>query len=175
MLRAAYYAMCDFIDVQVGRMLESLRKTGQLENTIVIFHSDHGESLGDHGVYLKGPYFYESGIRVPLIISRPDSFLEGVTCEALVELLDIAPTLLEACGLPPAPGMQGYSMLRLLTGEAPSTISATAYFPKSTPIRRTPNRIHTVPWCLTAGTNRQRFTPSPHATAKAPFTGNCTT
>lgn len=119
MLRAAYYAMCDFIGVQVGRMLESLRKTGQLENTIVIFHSDHGESLGDHGVYLKGPYFYESGIRVPLIISRPDSFLEGVTCEALVELLDIAPTLLEACGLPPCPGMQGYSMLRLLTGEAP--------------------------------------------------------
>ena len=119
MIRAAYYAMCDFIDVQVGRMLDCLEKTGQLDNTIVIFHSDHGESLGDHGIYLKGPYFYESGVHVPLIISCPKRFQAGVSSRALVELTDIAPTLLEAAGLPYKRGMQGKSLYGLLSGSAP--------------------------------------------------------
>ncbi len=64
---AAYYAMVELIDLQVGRMLDALERTGQLENTLVIFMSDHGEMLGDHGIYLKGPYFYEPAIHVPLI------------------------------------------------------------------------------------------------------------
>src|SRR3546814_9664999 len=67
LVRAAYWAMCDLIDQQVGRMLDALDRTGQRENTIVIFMSDHGELLGDHGIYLKGPYFYEPAVRVPLI------------------------------------------------------------------------------------------------------------
>src|SRR5690606_30702917 len=70
-VRAAYWAMIDLIDAQVGRMLDALEETGQLENTIVIFMSDHGEMLGDHGIYLKGPYFYEPAIKVPLIVSMP--------------------------------------------------------------------------------------------------------
>ena len=71
LVRAAYWAMCDLIDVQVGRMLDKLEETGQRENTLVIFMSDHGEMLGDHGIYLKGPYFYEAAIHVPLIVSWP--------------------------------------------------------------------------------------------------------
>ena len=53
-IRAAYWAMIDVIDTQIGRLLNFLEETGQRENTIVIFTSDHGEMLGDHGIYLKG-------------------------------------------------------------------------------------------------------------------------
>lgn len=119
LIRAAYWAMCDFIDVQVGRILDYLEKSGQLENTIILFHSDHGENLGDHGMYLKGPYFYENCVHVPLIVSWKDKFLSGVTSDAFVELTDLAPTLLEACGLPQEKGMQGRSLYDLLTGKAP--------------------------------------------------------
>ena len=120
MIRAAYYAMVDFLDVQVGRLLCYLEESGQLEDTIILFHSDHGESLGDHGMYLKGAYFYEGSVHVPLIISQKGRFRQGTVSNALVELTDLAPTLLDACGLPACPGMQGRSLLPLLTGEAPA-------------------------------------------------------
>jgi arylsulfatase A-like enzyme len=118
LLRAAYWAMIDLIDAQVGRMLDALEATGQLENTIIIFMSDHGEMLGDHGIYLKGPFFYEPAIRVPLIIAGP-GIESGRRSKALVELADLAPTLLEAAGLDRHPGMQGCSLWPLLSGQAP--------------------------------------------------------
>ncbi len=118
LVRAAYWAMIDLIDEQVGRMLEALEASGQLENTIVIFTSDHGEMLGDHGIYLKGPYFYEPAIRVPLIISWQGVVEAGQRSRGLVELADLAPTLLDAAGLERHPGMQSQSIWPLLTGEA---------------------------------------------------------
>lgn len=118
MLRAAYWAMCDLIDDQVGRMLAALERTGQRENTIVVFQTDHGEMLGDHGIYLKGPYFYEPAVRVPLIVSWPGTLEPGRRSRALVEYADLAPTLLDAAGLPRQPGMQGRSLWPLLTGAA---------------------------------------------------------
>lgn len=119
MLRAAYWAMCDLIDVQVGRILAALERTGQRENTIVVFMSDHGEMLGDHGIYLKGPYFYEPAVHVPLIISWPGVVAAGRRVPALVEYVDLAPTLLDAVGLPARSGMQGRSLWPVLTGDAP--------------------------------------------------------
>lgn len=118
LVRAAYWAMCDLIDKQVGRMLEALERTGQLENTLVIFMSDHGEMLGDHGIYLKGPYFYDPAVRVPLIFSQPGTIKPGRESHALIELVDLAPTLLEAAGLPRYPGMQGHSLWPALHGQA---------------------------------------------------------
>lgn len=118
LVRAAYYAMCELVDAQVGRLLSELGKSGQRENTIVLFMSDHGEMLGDHGVYLKGPHFYEPAIRVPLIASWQGHWRENLQSDALVELVDLAPTLLEAAGLPPEPGMQGRSLKALLEGAA---------------------------------------------------------
>ena len=115
LVRAAYWAMCDLIDIQVGRMIEALRQTGQLDNTIIIFMSDHGEMLGDHGIYLKGPHFYEPAIHIPLIISNPPRFAPDRRTSALTELTDLAPTILELAGLPIHPGMQGRSLLPLLT------------------------------------------------------------
>ena len=111
--RAAYWAMCDLIDEAVAEMLAALERTGQRENTLVIFTSDHGELLGDHGMYRKGPFFYEGAIRVPLVISGP-GIEAGVEREALVELSDLAPTILDACGVEHPPGMQARSFWSLL-------------------------------------------------------------
>ena len=116
-MKAAYYAMIEQVDTEVGRMLQALEDSGQADNTIVIYMSDHGEMLGDHGIFLKGPYFYEGAIRVPLMIRWPGKFKAGLKSDALVEMVDLAPTLLEAAGLPPAPGMQGRSLTSLLTGK----------------------------------------------------------
>jgi arylsulfatase len=117
LIRAAYWAMVDLIDDQVGRMLDALNATGQRDNTLVIFMSDHGEMLGDHGIYLKGAYFYEPGIHMPLIISMPGTIQPARRSPALVELVDIAPTLLDAVGLRPHSGVQGRSLWPMLTGE----------------------------------------------------------
>ncbi|MES2393002.1 MAG: sulfatase-like hydrolase/transferase [Acidobacteriota bacterium] len=114
---AAYYAMIEQIDTAVGQMLDALEESGQAENTIVIFMSDHGEMLGDHGLYLKGPYFYDCLTRVPLIVRWPKRFRKGLKVDALVELVDLAPTLLEAAGIPAEVGMQGRSLSHLLTGD----------------------------------------------------------
>ncbi|MBS1815061.1 MAG: sulfatase-like hydrolase/transferase [Acidobacteria bacterium] len=116
-ITAAYYAMIEQVDTEVGRMLKTLEETGQADDTIVIFMSDHGEMLGDHGMYLKGPYFYDCLTRVPLIIRWPKKFKAGLKVDALVEMIDLAPTLIHAAGLPIPSGMQGQSLMPLLTGE----------------------------------------------------------
>lgn len=116
-ITAAYYAMIEQVDTAVGQMLQTLEETGQADNTIVIFMSDHGEMLGDHGLYLKGPFFYDCLTRVPLIIRWPHRFKAGLKVDALVEMIDLAPTLIEAAGIPIPAGMQGRSLAPLLTGQ----------------------------------------------------------
>jgi arylsulfatase len=113
---AAYYAMIEQVDRAVGDMLDALEESGQARDTIVIFMSDHGEMLGDHGIYLKGPYFYDCLTRVPLMIRWPKRYKAGLQTDALVELTDLAPTLLEAAGVPIPRGMQGQPLTQLLTG-----------------------------------------------------------
>jgi len=115
---AKYWAQIELIDENVGRMLEVLEETGQRENTVVIFTSDHGEMAGDHGLNKKGCRFYEGLVRVPLIFSWPGRFKRGLRSEGLVELLDITPTLLELNGLPVPETMHGRSLLPILTGRA---------------------------------------------------------
>lgn len=115
---AAYYAMIEQIDDNVGRILQMLDDTGQRENTIVIFMSDHGELLGDHGMYLKGPHMYDCSIRVPLIISWPGRFKAGLKSDALVELVDLVPTLLTALDMPIPVRVQGRSLYDICTGTA---------------------------------------------------------
>ena len=80
--------------------------------------SDHGEMLGDHGLTRKGCRFYEGLTHVPLIISSPSRFRQGVRSGALVELIDIVPTLLELAGLDVPKDVQGRSLLPILTGES---------------------------------------------------------
>ena len=116
-ITAAYYAMIELIDKQVGRMINALKETEQLENTIIIFMSDHGEMLGDHGFYLKGPHFYDEAVSVPLIFSCKDLIKTNLRANCLVELIDIAPTLLDAAGLDIPNYIQGKSLLPILNGK----------------------------------------------------------
>lgn len=118
-LQAAYYAMIKLIDDRVGDMLDCLDESGQRDDTLVVFTSDHGETLGDHGLIQKGCRFYEGLVRVPLIFSLPGRVLSNLRCDALVELLDLAPTFLELAGVDVPERMQGKSLLPILRGEAP--------------------------------------------------------
>lgn len=111
---ACYYAMIELIDDQLGRIVSTLEDLGQLDNTIIIFMSDHGELLGDHGLIYKGCRFFEALAHVPLVISWPDRIKKGLRSNALVELVDLPQTLLEAVGLPVPKSMQGRSLLPLL-------------------------------------------------------------
>jgi arylsulfatase A-like enzyme len=116
--RARYWAEIELIDENIGRLRETLRQTGQLDNTIIILTSDHGEMLGDHGLRQKGCRFYEGLVRVPLIFSWPARFQQGLRSDALVELTDIVPTLLQTLGLPVASRIQGRCLLPILEGKA---------------------------------------------------------
>ncbi|MES2692407.1 MAG: sulfatase, partial [Verrucomicrobiota bacterium] len=107
-LRRGYYASLAYADAQIGRVLTALDKTGLAKNTVVILWADHGYHLGEHGLWAKTTN-YESDTRVPLIVATPDSRPRGVRTAALVELVDIYPTLVELCGLPARAKLEGRS------------------------------------------------------------------
>ena len=115
-IQALYYAMIAQLDTQFGRLLDYLEKTEQRENTVIIFCSDHGEMLGDHGLLYKGCRFYEGLVRVPLIFSFPE-FQSNAQSDALVELIDMSATILDIAGVKQPKAMQGKSLMSLLKGE----------------------------------------------------------
>ncbi len=108
----AYYASITFIDAQVGRLLDALEKLGLAKNTIIVFWSDHGYSVGQHGQWMKENLF-ESAARTPLIIAVPE-VTKGKSSGRIVELLDVYPTLAELCKLKPPATLQGKSLIPLL-------------------------------------------------------------
>lgn len=116
-IQAAYYGMVAMIDDNVQRLLARLEARGLRENTVVIFTSDHGEFLGDHGFVLKGPMHYESVLRVPFILSCPAHFAQARTVDGPVGLIDLFPTLLELAGVDVPAGTQGRSLVGQLSGE----------------------------------------------------------
>ncbi len=97
--KALAYGMVKGVDDSVGRIMEYLERSGKRENTVVMFLSDHGELMGDHGLYCKGPFHYEGLLRVPMIISWPGKLPAGVRRESLVCMLDFMPTILELAGV----------------------------------------------------------------------------
>ncbi|HEY8477467.1 MAG TPA: sulfatase-like hydrolase/transferase [Chloroflexota bacterium] len=112
--RAGYYAAVSFIDDKVGEVLRVLDELGLRENTIVVYFSDHGEMNGEHGLVRKMT-FYEPSARVPLIISYPKRLPQGRRVGAVVELVDLYPTLAELAGLPAPEGLDGRSLVPLMT------------------------------------------------------------
>ena len=116
MLKACYYAEITLVDEQFGRIIDHLEAIGELDNTLIVFHSDHGEMLGDHGLLYKGCRFYEGLVHVPLIVAGP-GVQQGERSDALVELVDIAPTLLDAAEIDIPESMQGKSLMPLLSGD----------------------------------------------------------
>ncbi|MCY4587040.1 MAG: sulfatase-like hydrolase/transferase [Bryobacterales bacterium] len=97
---AHYYALIDLVDQNVGRVLNTLRETGLEQDTVVVFAADHGEALGDHWMWGKGPYHYDGVVRVPLLIRWPGHSEAGYKHEGVVSYVDVAPTILEIAGLP---------------------------------------------------------------------------
>ena len=95
-------------------MLDTLERLGLAQDTIVVFGTDHGELLGDHGLWLKGPFLYEGLIRVPWLWRWPGVFPEGRVVPAVTSYLDFAQTVLELAGVAADPAMQGASMAPLL-------------------------------------------------------------
>ncbi len=116
-IKACYYAMIELIDDQFKRIVDALKANGQYDNTLIIFTSDHGEMLGDHGLAYKGCRFFEGLVHVPLVISWPARFKHRAPSDALVELVDLAPTLLEAADLPIPDRVHGKSLLSILEGK----------------------------------------------------------
>ena len=98
-ITAHAYGMVTHVDDEVGRVLETLEKTGLRENTVVIFTSDHGELLGKRGLLAKGPTNVEELIRVPLVISCPARFRKGMRVESVVNTLDVPATILSLAGV----------------------------------------------------------------------------
>ena len=97
-MMANYYGMISHVDHHVGRILEGLKQAGLSDNTLVVFASDHGDMLGDHGLYLKGPMFYEGVLRVPLIVAGP-GIPAGREVDTPVSTIDLAATFMQSAGL----------------------------------------------------------------------------
>lgn len=106
-----YYAAISYVDAQIGKVLDELDRLGLRQNTIIVLWGDHGWHLGDHGLWGKQTNF-EKATRSPLIVSVPGQ--KAAKTDALVELVDIYPTLVELCGFPVPAGLEGTSFSPLL-------------------------------------------------------------
>jgi iduronate 2-sulfatase len=111
--RQAYYASISFMDVQVGRVLDALDRLNLSDNTVIVMTSDHGYSLGEHGLWQKFNLFEES-CRVPLIIVAPGVSRKGAVVKTPVQMIDFFPTLAELCGVTPPQNLQGQSLVPML-------------------------------------------------------------
>lgn len=108
-----YYACISFVDAQIGKLMHTLDSLGLRENTVVVLWGDHGYHLGEQGLWCKSTNF-ELDTRVPLIISAPGMKAKGQKTDAIVEFIDVYPTLLELCGIPKADRLSGVSLRPLL-------------------------------------------------------------
>jgi iduronate 2-sulfatase len=105
----AYYASITFADAQVGRIVEAVDRLGLADNTVIVFTSDHGYHMGEHGYWQKTTLF-ENASRVPLIISAPGMETAGKSTECPAEMIDFYPTLAELCGLDAPANLPGVSL-----------------------------------------------------------------
>ena len=114
---AAYYANVTYLDANVGRLLSALERLGLAERTMVIYTTDHGELLFEHGMCQKH-CFYEPAVAVPLILANRRLFPAGAVREPIVSLIDLFPTLCELTGVDRPPGLEGQPILDVIDGGA---------------------------------------------------------
>jgi choline-sulfatase len=115
--RAVYYGMISYMDAQVSQVLAKLDALNLRDKTIVVYMADHGEMMGQHGIWYKNAFF-EGSARVPMLISLPASFSAWLPTriDAPANSIDLFPTLCELCGLPPPPTLEGRSLVPLMSG-----------------------------------------------------------
>lgn len=115
---AVYYGMVSLMDREIGRILDALDRLGIAENTLVVFSTDHGHFLGQHGLIAKGAFHYEDLIRLPFLVRWPGQVPAGAVSGSLQSLVDLAPTFLSAAGIETPGQMQGADQLPVWKGEA---------------------------------------------------------
>ncbi|MGP1396304.1 MAG: sulfatase-like hydrolase/transferase [Inquilinaceae bacterium] len=115
--RTAYYALVTAFDRMVGRVLDALQESGLTDNTLIVYVSDHGDQIGERGLWWKQT-FYEESVKVPMILSWPGHLPAGERRSQIVNLIDLAPTLCEALSAPALPGIDGRSFLGIARDRA---------------------------------------------------------
>ncbi len=114
--RAGYYGLISYLDEKIGRIVASLEQTGQRDNTLIVYCSDHGEMAGEHGLWRKSN-FYEHASRVPLIMAWPGQLPAGQRVSETVSLVDLVATMVEVTGASPVGPLDGDSLWALAQGE----------------------------------------------------------
>ena len=142
-VRAAYYANVTYMDAQLGRVLAALDDLGLPDRTVVIYTTDHGENLFNHGMVHKH-CFYEQAVAVPLLLRLPALIAGGQRREHLVNLIDLFPTLMDLCALPHPEGLDGSSLLEVL--ERPETAGRDAVFSEFYEWGKPERMIRTARW-----------------------------
>lgn len=118
-IHAKTYGMVSFVDDQVKRVLDALEKTGLADDTIVVYTTDHGDYMGDHGLIKKAPFLLEGLVKIPFLMSGPEELVGRGRRRDLTAHVDVMPTLLDLAGVPVPVGVEGRSFTRELRGETP--------------------------------------------------------
>jgi arylsulfatase A-like enzyme len=111
---AGHHCLLKMVDDLLGQVLDELQKLGLLENTLVVFTSDHGDVLGEHGIFNKAATFYEGEIRIPMMVRFPDGRHAGKRLEHLGSSLDFFPTLMDILGIQADVSLPGRSLMPLI-------------------------------------------------------------
>ena len=151
---ASTYGAIEMIDDGVGQILAAVDRAGQTDDTIVVFTSDHGDMMGDHGLMTKGFIHYRGTLQVPFVIADPTR--PAARTQSLASSIDLGPTLLDLCGLPGYAGIQGNSLVPILDDpatsvrehvlvedDAPARLAKVAKFPEKSRTLITPSARYT--------------------------------
>lgn len=117
-LRRTYAGVVTMLDAQIGRFLDAMKRLGRLEDTMIVFTADQGEPLGEHGYVRRyRPWLYEELVHTPLIVRMPRAEFAGMRTPAIVQTVDLLPTVLSALGLPSSNEVHGRDLLPVIRGE----------------------------------------------------------